>query len=142
MDLILRGGRVIDPASGLDATCDVGFANGRVAAVAPRIAEKEPHPATDIPGRGQVWVELESLVDEDGAAVDIACDRGDRVCGLGKSARVVLGQFCSTTRQARAFGGLPRPVDDPTIRLALDIAIRSHPVSGSKFRIDLNRSLE
>ena len=25
MDLILRGGRVIDPASGLDATCDVGF---------------------------------------------------------------------------------------------------------------------
>ena len=32
MDLILRGGRVIDPAAGLDATCDVGFANGRVAA--------------------------------------------------------------------------------------------------------------
>jgi predicted amidohydrolase len=31
MDLILRGGRVIDPASGLDATCDVAFANGRVA---------------------------------------------------------------------------------------------------------------
>ena len=45
MDLILRGGRVIDPASGVDATCDVGFANGRVAAVAPRIAEtaKEEH---------------------------------------------------------------------------------------------------
>ena len=39
MDLILRGGRVIDPAQRLDATCDVGFANGRVAAVAPRIAE-------------------------------------------------------------------------------------------------------
>ena len=40
MDLILRGGRVIDPACGLDATRDVGFAGGRVAAVAPRIAEK------------------------------------------------------------------------------------------------------
>jgi dihydroorotase len=40
MDLILRGGRVIDPANNLDATCDVGFANGRVAAVAPRIAER------------------------------------------------------------------------------------------------------
>ena len=40
MDLILRGGRVIDPASGLDTTCDVGFSNGRVAAVAPRITEK------------------------------------------------------------------------------------------------------
>jgi len=39
MDLILRGGRVIDPASKLDAVLDVGFTNGRVAAVAPRIAE-------------------------------------------------------------------------------------------------------
>jgi len=39
MDLILRGGRVIDPAQGLDAIRDVGFANGRVAAVAPRIAD-------------------------------------------------------------------------------------------------------
>jgi len=38
MDLILRGGRVIDPAAGIDATCDVGFVDGHVAAVAPRIA--------------------------------------------------------------------------------------------------------
>ena len=40
MDLILRGGRVIDPVLGLDATRDVGFANGVVAAVESRIAEK------------------------------------------------------------------------------------------------------
>jgi len=39
MDLILRGGRVIDPAQALDGIRDVGFADGRVAAVAPRIAE-------------------------------------------------------------------------------------------------------
>src|SRR5579862_7111839 len=39
MDLILRGGRVIDPAARLDAICDVGFNDGKVAAVAPRIAE-------------------------------------------------------------------------------------------------------
>ncbi|HEY7147632.1 MAG TPA: amidohydrolase family protein [Streptosporangiaceae bacterium] len=36
-DLILRGGRVIDPGSGLDATCDVAIAGGQVAAVAGRI---------------------------------------------------------------------------------------------------------
>ncbi len=40
MDLILRGGRVIDPARGIDGVHDVGFAGGRIAAVAPRIAEK------------------------------------------------------------------------------------------------------
>ena len=42
MDLILRGGHVIDPASKLDANCDVGFSGGRVAAIAPRIAESAP----------------------------------------------------------------------------------------------------
>lgn len=37
MDLILRGGRVIDPSQGIDAVADVGFAGGKVAAVAPRL---------------------------------------------------------------------------------------------------------
>lgn len=37
MDLVLRGGRVIDPAQGLDALCDVGFSGGKVAAVATRL---------------------------------------------------------------------------------------------------------
>jgi len=37
MELILRGGRVIDPSQGLDAVRDVGFANGKVAAIAPRL---------------------------------------------------------------------------------------------------------
>jgi len=32
-DLLLTGGRVIDPAQNLDDTVDVGFANGRVAAI-------------------------------------------------------------------------------------------------------------
>ena len=37
MDLILKGGRVIDPSQGLDGIRDVGFANGKVAAIAPRL---------------------------------------------------------------------------------------------------------
>src|SRR5271165_4358419 len=31
LDLVLRGGRVIDPSQGIDAVMDVGFENGRVA---------------------------------------------------------------------------------------------------------------
>jgi dihydroorotase len=34
MDLILKGGRVIDPSQGLDGIRDVGFAGGKVAAIA------------------------------------------------------------------------------------------------------------
>ena len=37
MELILRGGRVIDPGQGLDGVRDVGFANGKVAAIATRL---------------------------------------------------------------------------------------------------------
>ncbi|GGC86906.1 amidohydrolase/deacetylase family metallohydrolase [Chelatococcus reniformis] len=40
LDLILRGGRVIDPGQGLDGTLDVGFRDGKVAAVAPHLAEE------------------------------------------------------------------------------------------------------
>jgi dihydroorotase len=39
MDLILKGGRVIDPSQGLDGVRDVGFANGKVAAIAPSLPE-------------------------------------------------------------------------------------------------------
>lgn len=37
MDLILRGGRVIDPSQGLDGIRDVGFSHGKVAAIATRL---------------------------------------------------------------------------------------------------------
>lgn len=33
MDVVLRGGRVVDPESGLDAVCDVAIADGRVARI-------------------------------------------------------------------------------------------------------------
>jgi dihydroorotase len=39
-DLILRGGRVIDPANGRDETADVAFAEGRVKAVGPDLADR------------------------------------------------------------------------------------------------------
>ena len=44
LDLILRGGRVIDPANGVDGVMDVGFQGGKVAQVASRIDQ----PASDV----------------------------------------------------------------------------------------------
>lgn len=40
-DLVLKGGRVIDPAQGLDGPVDVAFAGGRVAAVGPGLSGRE-----------------------------------------------------------------------------------------------------
>ncbi|MBX3731449.1 MAG: dihydroorotase [Verrucomicrobiae bacterium] len=48
--LLLRGGRVVDPASGLDQTADVLLQEGRVAAVAPCIAPPPDIPVLDVAG--------------------------------------------------------------------------------------------
>jgi dihydroorotase len=44
-DLILRGGRVISPASGIDGVKDVGVRNGTIAAIQDRILENSALPA-------------------------------------------------------------------------------------------------
>ncbi|HVB16547.1 MAG TPA: amidohydrolase/deacetylase family metallohydrolase [Stellaceae bacterium] len=40
-DLVVRGGRVVDPANGIDGINDVGIRKGRIAAVAPSLAAGE-----------------------------------------------------------------------------------------------------
>ncbi len=50
-DLILKGGRVIDPAQGLDQIADVAFAGGRVAAIDVNIADSNGADVRDVSGR-------------------------------------------------------------------------------------------
>jgi len=50
-DLILKGGRVIDPASGRDGTFDVGITGGKIAAVAPSLAKAKAKKVLDVSGK-------------------------------------------------------------------------------------------
>lgn len=50
-DLILKGGRVMDPAQGMDAVADVAFAGGKVAAIEPNIAAANGADVRDVSGR-------------------------------------------------------------------------------------------
>jgi dihydroorotase len=50
-DLLLKGGRVIDPAAGLDGTYDVAVKDGRIAAVLPEIIPSAAKEVTDCRGR-------------------------------------------------------------------------------------------
>jgi dihydroorotase len=50
-DLILAGGRVIDPSQNLDAVADVAFAGGKVARVAPAIAPSPGAEVRNVAGR-------------------------------------------------------------------------------------------
>src|SRR5687768_10140035 len=58
-DLLLRGGRVIDPAQNLDATCDVAVRDGRIAALLPSIAPSSAKESIDVSGK----VVLPGLID-------------------------------------------------------------------------------
>lgn len=49
-DVVLAGGRVIDPALGVDGTFDVGFRDGRVAAVAPELERRGVERIVDCSG--------------------------------------------------------------------------------------------
>jgi dihydroorotase len=50
-DLILAGGRVVDPSQSIDAILDVGFADGRVAALAPGLDRAAARSVRDVAGR-------------------------------------------------------------------------------------------
>ena len=50
-DLLLRGGRVIDPAQGVDGVHDVAIKEGRIAAVLPSIAPSSAKETIDVSGK-------------------------------------------------------------------------------------------
>lgn len=51
IDVLLRGGRVIDPATGHDGVADVAITNGRITAVEPAIPAEAAREVIDVTGR-------------------------------------------------------------------------------------------
>ncbi|SKA12927.1 dihydroorotase [Enhydrobacter aerosaccus] len=51
VDLLLRGGRVIDPATGTDRIADVAVAGGRIVAIAPGLPADSAAETVDVAGR-------------------------------------------------------------------------------------------
>ena len=50
MDLLLKGGRIIDPSQHLDAVSDIGFGGGKVAAIGPNLAADAATEVLDVSG--------------------------------------------------------------------------------------------
>jgi dihydroorotase len=75
-DLIIKGGRVIDPSLRLDAIRDVGIANGRIAAVEAGIAAGDSTQTLDARGRivvpGLLDVHSHAARVKDGPAISLA----------------------------------------------------------------------
>ena len=104
VDLVVRGGRVIDPANGVDAVADVAVASRRIAAVGAGLADA--HPGAEV-------------VDATGSIVTPG------LIDLHVHIFPGLGNFCVGPDQAGVERGVPIIVDGgtsgtATIDLALD----------------------
>lgn len=81
MDLVLKGGRLIDPKNRVDADCDVGFENGRVARIGSNLAGREERSVEGkivCPG----LIDLHTHVYWGGTSLGIDAEAYCRQCGV------------------------------------------------------------
>jgi dihydroorotase len=82
-DLILRGGRVLDPASGHDAIADIAFSDGRVAAMGAAASAGQGHRERDVAGHIVMpgMIDFHTHVYWGGTSISVEADALARRCG-------------------------------------------------------------
>src|ERR1700752_2772479 len=112
-DLILRGGRVVDPSQKLDAVTDVAFADGKVARIG---AGLRPEAETDVPA-GSVCIVPRGLI-----------DLHPHVYGGGSSLGIDAEDFCRRS-------GVTTAVDTGSAGPGNFAGFRKHVIEPSEVRI-------
>src|SRR3954454_1497022 len=104
-DLILRGGRVIDPAQSLDGAYDVAIREGRIAAVLPSIAPSSAKETIDVSGK----LVLPGLIDTHAHVFEYVTGRFGLeadLCGVRSGVTTLIdqgGPSCMTLPAFREF---------------------------------------
>jgi dihydroorotase len=82
-DLILRQGRLIDPAQGIDAVTDIAFSNGRVAALGEAATAGRGHAEHEVSGQIVMpgMIDFHTHVYWGGTSISIDADNLARRCG-------------------------------------------------------------
>jgi dihydroorotase len=108
-DLVLRGGRLLDPGSGLDSAGDVGFRDGRIAAIGPRLELEGARKVVDVHG----GIVVPGLVDLHThvywGATGLGVDAEQLCCRSGTTTFIDAG-----SAGAGNFAGFRRFVAEPT----------------------------
>ena len=104
-DLLLRGGRVIDPAQNIDGVHDVAVKDGRIAAVLPSIASSSAKKTVEVSGR----LVLPGLIDTHGHVFEYVTGRFGLeadLCGVRSGVTTIVdqgGPSCMTLPAFREF---------------------------------------
>src|SRR5436190_15855109 len=104
-DLLLRGGRVIDPAQGLDGIRDVAVRDGRVAAIVPSVAPSSAKETIDVSGK----LVLPGLIDTHAHVFEYVTGRFGLeadLCGVRSGVTTLVdqgGPSCMTLPAFREF---------------------------------------
>jgi dihydroorotase len=104
-DLLLRGGRVIDPAQNLDSVHDVAVKDGRIAAVLPSIAPSSAKESVDVSGK----LVLPGLIDTHAHVFEYVTGRFGLeadLCGVRSGVTTLVdqgGPSCMTLPAFREF---------------------------------------
>src|SRR3982074_2421209 len=104
-DLLLRGGRVIDPAQRLDGTHDVAIKDGRIAAVLPSITPSSAKESVDVSGK----LVLPGLIDTHAHVFEYVTGRFGLeadLCGVRSGVTTLVdqgGPSCMTLPAFREF---------------------------------------
>lgn len=101
-DLVLRGGRVIGPAAGLDGIADAAIAGGRIAAIGPAVQDVAGHIVVPCPidlhthiycGGTSLALNPLAIIRMSGAAMLV--DAGSAASALAHDARLGCGAQAS-----------------------------------------------
>jgi dihydroorotase len=104
-DLIVKGGRVIDPAQNIDAVMDVAVAGGKIAKVAANIPSSEAGKVVDAAGK----LVTPGLIDLHTHVYDGVLDIGANPDDAGVNQGVTTVVDCGSAGYA-TFGGFPKYV--------------------------------
>ena len=154
-DLIIRGGRVIDPSVGLDAVRDIAISAGRIAAIAPRIpgsAGETLDAAGKIVAPGLIDIHTHAGRDAEGPALALrdgvtglvdagsaGADRIDDVVGIMRAAPQTSVALVNLARVGIIADGELNNLEHANVALAQEaIASNRGIVVGVKLRISAN----
>jgi dihydroorotase len=104
-DLLISGGRLVDPSAGLDGLHDIAIAQGKIARIEPHIAPEEARRVIEVPGTVVTpgMIDLHAHVFEGFTRFGVNPDQGGVYAGV--TTLVDAGSAGSAT-----FGGFPRYV--------------------------------